>query len=143
MLKFYGGTIGKIMVNITVTKLDGSSIGWKEAFLRNIIGYILSFIASILLIQILLNHQEVFKFGNFMEFSKNLNFITKNNLNFLLMQTLVSIWTWGELFVLLLNKKRRALHDFIAGTVVISEENEIEEEEEEEEDYDDDENLES
>lgn len=28
-------------------------------------------------------------------------------------------WLWSELLVLLLNKKRRALHDFIAGTVVI------------------------
>jgi uncharacterized RDD family membrane protein YckC len=28
-------------------------------------------------------------------------------------------WLWSELVVLLLNAKRRALHDFIAGTVVI------------------------
>ena len=28
-------------------------------------------------------------------------------------------WMWSELLVLLFNKKRRALHDFIAGTVVI------------------------
>jgi uncharacterized RDD family membrane protein YckC len=29
------------------------------------------------------------------------------------------IWTVSELVVLLMNEKRRALHDFIAGTVVI------------------------
>jgi len=29
------------------------------------------------------------------------------------------IWSWGELIVLLTNRKRRALHDFIAGTVVV------------------------
>jgi uncharacterized RDD family membrane protein YckC len=28
-------------------------------------------------------------------------------------------WLWSELVVLRLNQKRRALHDFIAGTVVI------------------------
>ena len=28
-------------------------------------------------------------------------------------------WVWGELIVLLTNRKRRALHDFIAGTVVV------------------------
>jgi hypothetical protein len=28
-------------------------------------------------------------------------------------------WDWGELVVLLTNRKRRALHDFIAGTVVV------------------------
>jgi uncharacterized RDD family membrane protein YckC len=29
------------------------------------------------------------------------------------------VWMWGEFIVLLTNTKRRALHDFIAGTVVI------------------------
>ena len=31
-----------------------------------------------------------------------------------------NIWIWSEFFVLLLNKRRRAIHDFIAETVVIS-----------------------
>jgi uncharacterized RDD family membrane protein YckC len=30
-------------------------------------------------------------------------------------------WTWSEVIVMLCNKRRRSLHDFIAGTVVISE----------------------
>ena len=34
-------------------------------------------------------------------------------------EVLFNIWTWGELIVLLTNRKRRALHDFIAGTVVV------------------------
>jgi uncharacterized RDD family membrane protein YckC len=29
------------------------------------------------------------------------------------------IWIWGELIALLFNRRKRALHDFIAGTVVI------------------------
>jgi uncharacterized RDD family membrane protein YckC len=29
------------------------------------------------------------------------------------------IWTSSELVVILLNRRRRALHDFIAGTVVV------------------------
>jgi len=32
---------------------------------------------------------------------------------------LIPIWIGSELLVMLTNKKRRALHDFIAGTVVI------------------------
>jgi len=32
---------------------------------------------------------------------------------------LYAVWVYGELIVLLTNKKRRALHDFLAGTVVI------------------------
>ena len=30
-----------------------------------------------------------------------------------------NIWFWSELLVLLTNQQRRALHDFLAGTVVI------------------------
>lgn len=29
------------------------------------------------------------------------------------------VWFWSEIVVLLSNKKRRAVHDFIAGTVVV------------------------
>jgi uncharacterized RDD family membrane protein YckC len=32
---------------------------------------------------------------------------------------LLQLWVWGEFVVMLTNKKRRALHDFMAGTVVI------------------------
>jgi uncharacterized RDD family membrane protein YckC len=32
---------------------------------------------------------------------------------------LTQIWIWGEFLTLLFNKERRAIHDFMAGTVVI------------------------
>ena len=32
---------------------------------------------------------------------------------------IASIWIWSEFIIMLTNKKRRALHDFMAGTVVI------------------------
>jgi uncharacterized RDD family membrane protein YckC len=35
------------------------------------------------------------------------------------LQNVQRTWTWGELIVLLSNRKKRALHDFIAGTVVV------------------------
>jgi hypothetical protein len=35
------------------------------------------------------------------------------------LQTVQNVWVWGELIVLLTNRKRQALHDFIAGTVVV------------------------
>lgn len=34
----------------------------------------------------------------------------------------MNIWIWSEFIIMLTNKKRRALHDFIAGTVVIHKE---------------------
>jgi uncharacterized RDD family membrane protein YckC len=35
------------------------------------------------------------------------------------LQIVQNIWVWGELIVLLTNRKRRAIHDFIAGTIVV------------------------
>jgi uncharacterized RDD family membrane protein YckC len=32
---------------------------------------------------------------------------------------LQQVWMWSEVVVVLFNKRKRALHDFIAGTVVI------------------------
>jgi hypothetical protein len=30
-----------------------------------------------------------------------------------------TIWVWSEVVVILFNERRRALHDFIAGTIVV------------------------
>jgi len=32
---------------------------------------------------------------------------------------LSNIWIWSEVIVLLFNKRKRAIHDFIAGTVIV------------------------
>jgi len=38
---------------------------------------------------------------------------------FTIYKWLTNIWTYSELIVLLTNKKKRAIHDFIAGTVIV------------------------
>jgi hypothetical protein len=38
------------------------------------------------------------------------------------MGLLAGLWSWSELAVMLTNPERRALHDFIAGTIVIKQE---------------------
>ena len=45
--------------------------------------------------------------------------LAKRNAIFTAYDWASQVWLWSELVVLLLNKKRRALHDFIAGTVVV------------------------
>jgi uncharacterized RDD family membrane protein YckC len=32
---------------------------------------------------------------------------------------LLQIWVWGEFLTMLFNERRRAVHDYLAGTVVI------------------------
>ena len=114
----YGGTLGKLAVKIRVTRPDGSKIGLREAFLRSVvdIGFaVLSLTARILAISQV--DADQYLVADMWE---------RAQLLFPLYPALrayvkdgSSAWGWSELFVLLLNDRRRALHDFIAGTVVI------------------------
>ncbi len=38
---------------------------------------------------------------------------------FLIYSWLNHVWVYGELIILLTNKRKRAVHDFIAGTVIV------------------------
>jgi len=99
--KRYGGTPGKLIVGIKIIKIDSTNIGWKEAILRE----------SVVLIIWLLG--DIVFFIHILGFIQNIAEI--NNILAIIGQ----IWGWSEVIVLLTNKRKRAVHDFIAGTVVV------------------------
>ena len=114
----YGGTPGKLAVNIRVTRPDGSKIGLREAFLRSVvdIGFaVLGLTAAILAISQV--DADQYLVAGMMERSQLLLPLYPAWTAY--QKDGSSAWGWSELFVLLLNDRRRALHDFIAGTVVI------------------------
>jgi uncharacterized RDD family membrane protein YckC len=118
LVKKYGGTPGKLLLDIKITKMDGSDVGYKEASLRYSVLFISSFLMSVLLIPPLFDMTDQQYFS--MDFLTRSAYLVDHssglyNLTSIAMQ----IWIWGEFFVMLTNKKRRALHDFMAGTVVI------------------------
>jgi uncharacterized RDD family membrane protein YckC len=121
LLKNYGATLGKMVAKIKVVKLDGSGLGWKEVILRTFIGGVLSFFISFIYIRVAYENQSIFGLYSYWDSTKKLAEVVKANYSFYL--TLVSclnqLWFWSELIIMLFNKKKRALHDFIAGTVVI------------------------
>src|SRR5690349_20176618 len=49
LVKRYGGTPGKLLVNIKITKLDGSGVGYKEAMLRYSVLFTMSVLAGVAL----------------------------------------------------------------------------------------------
>ncbi len=114
----YGGTLGKLAVRIRVTRPDGSKIGFKEAFLRSVvdIGFaVLAITARILAIsQVDADHYLVAGFRERYEL-----LLPLYPAWYAFVSSTATVWVWSELFVLLLNERKRALHDFIAGTVVI------------------------
>jgi uncharacterized RDD family membrane protein YckC len=114
--KRYGGTPGKLIVGLKIVKINSSSIGWKESFLRFSVNIVLIIINTVLMMTaVFMADQEVYSSLNWLQKSTYLSSLT----NVTLSTTLTNIWVWSEVIVLLFNKRKRAIHDFIAGTVVI------------------------
>lgn len=117
----FGGTPGKLAVGIRVTKPDGSRIDWIEAWKRSAVDLGFAFVFLIIqiwaLTQVDPDQYRSLAFHPRMQLLKSLYPAWYKPLNIL-----HQIWIWSEVFVLLLNKRKRAIHDFIAGTVVIKKE---------------------
>jgi len=99
---YSGQTIGKMIVGVKIfDKSENSKINFKQAFLRDIIplsGGLVLFLLSV------------------SGFLTNQGIVT---LTAILFMTIMVSWTVLEIITMLFSDKRRALHDFIAGTVVL------------------------
>lgn len=118
LVRRFGGTPGKLIVGIRIRKLDGEPVGYREAFLRFLPDFILATLMSIAFIMAVfhMTDAEYHSLG-FMERTKRMLELVPSWYSPL--HWIQTAWVWGELIVLLTNRKRRALHDYIAGTVVV------------------------
>jgi uncharacterized RDD family membrane protein YckC len=102
---------------IGVVRISGARIGWREALLRSSVEILFGTIASVSDLVARTQLPEADWAKGWMEKIK-------------LIQTLepswgdwaayaLGVWIWSEVVTMLFNRKRRALHDFIAGTVVV------------------------
>jgi len=114
----WGQTIGKMALKIRVVRLDGGDAGFRRAFYRHVVDLAFSVAQSALTIYTLLSvtdHEySMLVFDERLALVENKTGEWTNVVNWLSFA-----WVGSELVVLLLNEKRRALHDYIAGTVVI------------------------
>jgi hypothetical protein len=98
--------------------LTESQLATARHFLRNLPEFILVLLVSIALVFPLFHMSDAeYQSLSFMERAKRMTELAPSWYKPL--QIAQNIWFWGELIVLLTNRKRRALHDFIAGTVVV------------------------
>lgn len=113
----WGQTLGKMATRIKVVQLNGDSITIRHALLRSSVDLTLWLIYTVTTVAALvtrdgpewsslswLNQQEALREGNIV---------------FGVYNWLSQAWMWSEVVVLLFNRKRRALHDFIAATIVV------------------------
>ena len=116
--KRYGGTAGKLVVGISIIRLDGAPIAWKEATLRYLVTLFFVIMTICLMIYCLGKADEETYLG--MGWMKRTAYlVTFSPLLFKITGWSQSLWEFSELVVLLTNPRKRALQDFMAGTVVV------------------------
>lgn len=105
----YGKTLGKHLMSIRVVRLDYAAIGWRGAWLRSAVDVVWHLFDIVTLAAPLLGITL---------FSVQL---PSSTIGMDVNLSLLALWTLSEVVVMLCNDQRRALHDFIAGTIVIDE----------------------
>jgi len=120
LVKVYGGTPGKLIVGIKIINANGNNVGYVEATKRYFIDILLAlFSGAVMIYSLSVISEDTFLSLSFIERSKELKAInpTLNSVHV----WLANIWVWSEFIVLLTNPRKRAIHDYIGGTVVIKE----------------------
>lgn len=114
----WGQTPGKMAAKIKVVKVDGSAATWWNAFLRNSVETLLTTVVLFLEIKAVLTVSPVlFASTDFAKRPALIDSFVPGIAVDIAWATQAFVLT--EFVVLFLNKKKRAIHDFIAGTVVI------------------------
>ncbi len=117
-VKLWGATPGKRIIGLMIIKKNGQFISWKEAILRHSVELSLTIVMTITTFTtiISLTNEEYIKSGIN---GAALKMMADHPFLITTLGTIMVLWMWSEYLVLLLNKRKRALHDYIAGTVVV------------------------
>ena len=118
LVRRYGGTPGKLLLKIRVAMVDGAAVTGKAAILRYAVMFVLSALASVALAMAsLAMGDELYLSLGFMQMNTVL--AEQAPLWYPAVNTAMQIWIWGEFITMLFNKRRRAVHDYMAGTVAV------------------------
>lgn len=117
----FGGTPGKLAVGIRITKPDGSRIGWPEAWKRSSVDIAFAFV--VLVVEVwALTQVDPSTYAS-LPWMERMQLLQEHwPAWYDSVDTLLNVWIWSEVVVLLFNRRKRAIHDFIAGTVVVMKE---------------------
>jgi len=114
----FGGTPGKLAVGIRITKPDGSRINWSEAWKRSSVDLV--FAAIVLIVDVWgLTQVDPEDYASLGWMERTQLVMAHAPAWYGAISIHQQVWIWSEVVVLLFNKRKRAIHDFIAGTVVI------------------------
>ena len=118
LVKRYGGTPGKLLMGLKIVQKNGDDVDWNASFMR----YIVTFCLSIMGIFVMLWTLSLIDDTTYVSigFLKRTQLLSELNPLMSKFQTFTSLaWTVAGIIAILSNKRKRAVHDFIAGTVVV------------------------
>ena len=116
----FGKTVGKWVMGIKVVRVTGEPLRWREAWLRSAVELCLAVVTSLGWIATFVAIADSEYYG--LRLSARVALRAAHEPLWAVWAGKVgSIWVLSEVVTMLFNKQRRALHDFIAGTVVLSE----------------------
>lgn len=118
LVKKFGATPGQRAFKLQIVMADGSPVTLKAAFVRYLVLFVLLVLYD--------TGSAIASFRIDGPVSRHMDFAERSELITMLTPAWASIvwnigqvWLWGELLILLCNEERRALQDYMAGTVVI------------------------
>ena len=114
----WGRTFGKLVTGIRVVALDGKQISWRQAVLRNA-GEIVFYVPYCAVFMYAYNSVALPEYLS-VPAQQRFKIITAQWPSWShMVSNLNAYWGWSEFVVMLFNKRRRAIHDFMGGTVVV------------------------
>jgi uncharacterized RDD family membrane protein YckC len=93
-------------------------IGWIEAWKRSSVDLVFAFLVLVFEIWALA-HVDPMKFSSLGVLERTKLLQQHQPSWFSSVNILQQVWIWSEVVILLFNRRKRAIHDFIAGTVVV------------------------
>jgi len=114
----YGATPGKRLLGMTILKIDGSAIGYRESFLKMLPMLIFALIGFLVQsYQISLADADTFSDLRWQQQANYLRSLAP--LPFYLYIGLVYVFYFANLIIFLTNDRKRSIGDCLAGTVVV------------------------
>jgi uncharacterized RDD family membrane protein YckC len=114
----FGATVGKMAAGIKVTKPNGDGIGLQHAVLRSAFDLVFA-VATIYIQLVALSQVDPAIYLNAGLLEQGQHMIQFYPAWHDMLNLVTFVWVLSEFVVLLFNERKRALHDFIAGTVVV------------------------
>ena len=118
----YGGTPGKRLLGLRITQLNGAPVTFRSALIRYAPEMVLDAMTRVAICVLLMSMSD----AHYADISITLATRGRELRAHLPgwyrgVEVASQLWMLSEFVVLLMNKRRRALHDYLAGTVVIRE----------------------